>query len=221
MPGTARLWQRPLAQWQAPAAQRSNQAQRTLAMTTFGSRADGLRLERMRASPRWAGDGFRNRHPITPGLRDSALAMPSTVDFLCAGQRRVASGRLPVAHPLVAWRLPPETGLRATWLGQSTVLVELDGLRVLTDPVWGASCITLAPGRPQAVSARAGGLECAAGWRGVFAGVLGHCQPGAACRGEPVQPARVAAVLPWWRAVDSAAPAPRSAAAPAPAMTPP
>ena len=137
MPGTAGLWRRPPAQWQAPAAQRSNQAQRTLVMTTFGSRADGLRLERMRASPRWAGDGFRNRHPITPGLRDSALVMPSTVDFLCAGQRRVGSGRLPVAHPLVAWRLPPETGLRATWLGQSTVLVELDGLRVLTDPVWG------------------------------------------------------------------------------------
>ena len=31
----------------------------------------------------------------------------------------------------------PETGLRATWLGHSTVLVEIDGLRVLTDPVWG------------------------------------------------------------------------------------
>jgi L-ascorbate metabolism protein UlaG (beta-lactamase superfamily) len=27
--------------------------------------------------------------------------------------------------------------LRATWLGHSTVLVEIDGLRVLTDPVWG------------------------------------------------------------------------------------
>jgi L-ascorbate metabolism protein UlaG (beta-lactamase superfamily) len=27
--------------------------------------------------------------------------------------------------------------LRATWLGHSTVLIEIDGLRVLTDPVWG------------------------------------------------------------------------------------
>ena len=32
---------------------------------------------------------------------------------------------------------PPESGLRATWLGHSTVLIEIDGLRVLTDPVWG------------------------------------------------------------------------------------
>jgi L-ascorbate metabolism protein UlaG (beta-lactamase superfamily) len=28
--------------------------------------------------------------------------------------------------------------LRATWLGHSTVLLELDGIRVLTDPVWGS-----------------------------------------------------------------------------------
>jgi L-ascorbate metabolism protein UlaG (beta-lactamase superfamily) len=30
------------------------------------------------------------------------------------------------------------TGLRATWLGHSTVLIEIDGRRVLTDPVWGS-----------------------------------------------------------------------------------
>ena len=32
-------------------------------------REQGLRLERIRASPRWAGEGFRNLHPIQPGLR--------------------------------------------------------------------------------------------------------------------------------------------------------
>ena len=31
----------------------------------------------------------------------------------------------------------PASGLRATWLGHSTVLLEIDGVRVLTDPVWG------------------------------------------------------------------------------------
>ena len=31
---------------------------------------------------------------------------------------------------------PPASGLRATWLGHSTVLVEIDGARILTDPVW-------------------------------------------------------------------------------------
>ncbi|MEJ1972948.1 MAG: MBL fold metallo-hydrolase [Lacunisphaera sp.] len=31
----------------------------------------------------------------------------------------------------------PASGLRVTWLGHSTTLIEIDGLRVLTDPVWG------------------------------------------------------------------------------------
>jgi L-ascorbate metabolism protein UlaG (beta-lactamase superfamily) len=32
---------------------------------------------------------------------------------------------------------PPRTGLRVTWFGHSTLLVEVDGRRVLVDPVWG------------------------------------------------------------------------------------
>ena len=32
---------------------------------------------------------------------------------------------------------PPPSGLRVTWLGHSTMIVEIDGHRVLTDPVWG------------------------------------------------------------------------------------
>ena len=106
-------------------------------MKTLGKRADGLRLERMRASPLWAGDGFRNQHPVLPGLRDAAVPMPSLLDFLCGGQRRVPSGPLPSVDPSASWARPPDTGLRATWLGHSTVLIEIDGHRVLTDPVWG------------------------------------------------------------------------------------
>ncbi len=107
-------------------------------MKSLGQRAQGLRLERMRASPLWAGEGFRNRHPITPGLRDSHAPRPTLSEFLCGGGRRVPQSPLPVADPRPAWLQPPESGLRATWLGHSTVLIEIDGCRVLTDPVWGA-----------------------------------------------------------------------------------
>lgn len=31
---------------------------------------------------------------------------------------------------------PPDSGLRITWMGHSTSLVEIDGVRVLIDPVW-------------------------------------------------------------------------------------
>ena len=107
-------------------------------MKSFGGRPQGARLERMKASPRWAGERFRNQHPIMPGLRDPNVPMPTLGEFLCGGERRVPSRPLPSVNPLEAWRKAPATGLRATWLGHSTVLIEIDGLRVLTDPVWGS-----------------------------------------------------------------------------------
>jgi L-ascorbate metabolism protein UlaG (beta-lactamase superfamily) len=106
-------------------------------MKSLGKKPDGARLERIKASPRWTGEQFRNLHPITPGLRDPNASMPTLSDFLCGGERRVPRGPLPSMNPLDTWRKAPASGLRATWLGHSTVLIEIDGLRILTDPVWG------------------------------------------------------------------------------------
>ena len=106
-------------------------------MKSFGAKPQGLRLERIKASPRWAGEHFRNLHPILPGLRDPNVPMPTITEFLCGGERRVPKAPLPSMNPLDAWRGKPGSGLRATWLGHSTVLIEIGGLRVLTDPVWG------------------------------------------------------------------------------------
>jgi L-ascorbate metabolism protein UlaG (beta-lactamase superfamily) len=106
-------------------------------MKSFGQRASGERLERMHASPLWAGDGFRNLAPIAPGLRQPGTAMPSIGEMLCPKPPRLPPGPLPLHDPRAAWLRPPESGLRATWLGHSTVLLEIDGYKVLTDPVWG------------------------------------------------------------------------------------
>jgi L-ascorbate metabolism protein UlaG (beta-lactamase superfamily) len=106
-------------------------------MKSLGKRPAGARLERIKASPRWTGEQFRNLHPIAAGLRDPSASMPTLQDFLCGGERRVPRGPLPSVNPLEAWGKKPASGLRATWLGHSTVLLEIDGLRVLTDPVWG------------------------------------------------------------------------------------
>ena len=77
-----------------------------------------------------------NARPILPGLR-SAEARPTLTDFLCGGECRKPAAPLPALDPRRTWAKPVETGLRATWLGHSTVLLEMDGVRVLTDPVWG------------------------------------------------------------------------------------
>ena len=128
--------------------------------TSFGRKATGLRLERMHASPRWGDGGFRNVHPVLPTLKSGA-AMPSLHEFLCSGGRRTPILPLPTLDPRASWKHEPETGLRTTWLGHSTLLIEIEGVRVLTDPVWGdrASPVTIAgPKRFQPVPVPIDGL---------------------------------------------------------------
>jgi L-ascorbate metabolism protein UlaG (beta-lactamase superfamily) len=116
-----------------------------MALASFGAHASGLRLERMRSSSRYADGVFHNTAPVSPGLKKGTVG-PTISEFLCGGQRRTPPGPLPSMDPLPHWARPPETKLRATWLGHSTVLLEIDGLRVVTDPVWGerASPVTFA-----------------------------------------------------------------------------
>ena len=109
-------------------------------MKSLGKQAGGARLERMRASPQWAGEHFVNVHPILPGLRDPSVPMPSLKEFICGGERRAPQRGLPALNPLQTWGRAPASRLRVTWLGHSTMLLEIDGLRVLTDPVWGKRC---------------------------------------------------------------------------------
>jgi len=99
------------------------------------STVNSFRLERIEASPRWDGTRFCNTSPAPRG--DPGVAMPSLGDFICGGNRRVPSAPLPSVNPLDTWSQRVDSGLRATWLGHSTVLIEIDGWRVLTDPVWG------------------------------------------------------------------------------------
>jgi L-ascorbate metabolism protein UlaG (beta-lactamase superfamily) len=104
--------------------------------SVFGATANGLRLERMRASPRFVDGAFRNTGAVAPGLKPGT-ALSTMREYLAGNPRRTPPGPLPSVSPLPTWARPVETGLRATWLGHSTVLLEVDGLRILTDPVWG------------------------------------------------------------------------------------
>ena len=62
-------------------------------MRSLGRTPGGARLERVRASPRFAQDRFVNLHPIEPGLRDPNVPMPTLREFLCGGERRQPPGR--------------------------------------------------------------------------------------------------------------------------------
>jgi len=98
----------------------------------FGRRASGAQLARMEKSPQWREGQFVNPQPmvndvwgsVTGAFNASADGSPSLpVPTVRGGPERFAT--------------PPPTGLRVTWLGHSTLLVEVDGYRILTDPVWG------------------------------------------------------------------------------------
>ncbi len=99
------------------------------------TKSQGLRLERVRASKQFRDGLFRNTSGATPDLKGNAW---STIgEYVAGGQVRIPPGPLPWVSPLGGWTRSPDSGLRLTWLGHSTVLIELDGVRVITDPVWG------------------------------------------------------------------------------------
>ena len=94
-------------------------------------RATGARRTRMAGSPQWREDHFVNPQPIVNDTRAmlSGLFHPSPFTS--------PQGPVPVATGGGArFATPPASGLRVTWFGHSTMLVEIDGQRMLTDPVW-------------------------------------------------------------------------------------
>ncbi len=101
------------------------------ARTAMGSNPTGARRERMERSSRWKDGHFVNPQPLVNDFWGTFL-----------GLLDVSAEVSPSAPPPVVPRTrgsfdtPPTTGLRVTWLGHSTTLVELDGHRILTDPVW-------------------------------------------------------------------------------------
>lgn len=100
----------------------------------LGKMATGARLARMTKAKQWDGDKFRD---IMPRVEPQILKiLPAWLEKPHPNRRPTD----PLAHKnptRAAFALPPETGLRITWLGHSTLIVEIAGKRILIDPVWG------------------------------------------------------------------------------------
>ncbi len=108
---------------------------------SFGAVPTGERLARIRRSPQFVDGQFRNPVPTRQLLNGSALPMARTQLSREGRLRRAPVGPIPVHRPAAEdRRRPPASGLRLTWMGHSSVLVEIDGRRVLFDPVWGERC---------------------------------------------------------------------------------
>jgi L-ascorbate metabolism protein UlaG (beta-lactamase superfamily) len=103
-------------------------------LAAFGGRLEGDRLARVHASPHYAGDRFQNPVP-TRKLTGSWWEMLKR-QFL-GSELRAPEKALPIAvRRREDFAVLPGSGLRATWIGHSTVFVEIDGHRLLFDPIW-------------------------------------------------------------------------------------
>jgi L-ascorbate metabolism protein UlaG (beta-lactamase superfamily) len=99
------------------------------------AQSSGLRRERVQGSPHAREGKFRNLTNVKPDLK--GFSPPIAGEFMFGGGRRAPKGSLPSHDPRELWTGAPETGLRVSWLGHSTLWLEVDGLKILTDPVFG------------------------------------------------------------------------------------
>lgn len=105
--------------------------------SAFGARPSGTRRERVRRSPQFRGDAFANARAtrtFVPREGDRRRLR----DFLLGGGDRKPGGSIPT---VTAPPEPVEAGsLAITWYGHASALVDIDGYRVLLDPIWSDRC---------------------------------------------------------------------------------
>jgi L-ascorbate metabolism protein UlaG (beta-lactamase superfamily) len=105
----------------------------------FGGRATGERLERMRRSRQFRDGAFHNPVPASGPPVGSMNDIRR--DFMRNRELRRPAGPVPIVTPSAAdLAAPPRDGVRLIWLGHATALVEIEGKRVLFDPIWSERC---------------------------------------------------------------------------------
>ncbi len=105
-------------------------------LKALGARAEGERLRQIEASPLYKDGAFENVIPTKVG--EMSTMWPVLLEWINGDEERTPLSPTPM-HPDTASALaaPIHDGLRLTWLGHSTVLIELEGATMLTDPMFG------------------------------------------------------------------------------------
>ena len=82
-------------------------------------------------------DGRRYVNPVPTQLGGLGLMLKVLPRFFLDAKARSPRGPLgPFPADASVYAREPESGLRVTWMGHATSLIEMDGVRVLVDPVW-------------------------------------------------------------------------------------
>lgn len=101
----------------------------------YGEYASRISKERIMNSKNYNGKKFVNTIPVRISKKGTVLS--TMWKWITGGEERQPP------HKLEKFRTdpgqlasPPSSELRVTWINHSTVLIEIDGKRFLTDPIW-------------------------------------------------------------------------------------
>jgi L-ascorbate metabolism protein UlaG (beta-lactamase superfamily) len=100
------------------------------AWPNIGTLPKGEFLARNEQSPEWHGDQFQNPQPMFSNLRGGILQIFESKP----GEE--PDRPVPTVDSSAVYKTPPATGLRVTWFGHSSMLLEIDGVNVVVDPFW-------------------------------------------------------------------------------------
>jgi L-ascorbate metabolism protein UlaG (beta-lactamase superfamily) len=103
----------------------------------FGKVPDGARLDMIKRSPNYSGDGFQNLIP-TPVLVDDRSFASELVGYLFAKKDRSVP-TLPIPAVKTDLQSLDRNMDLVVWLGHSSYFIQLGGKRILIDPVFSAS----------------------------------------------------------------------------------
>ncbi|RHX85840.1 MBL fold metallo-hydrolase [Leptospira stimsonii] len=107
----------------------------TACLSSFGGTPEGKRMERMQTSKMYKDGKFEN-DPFVPMLVSGSYS-DMIWRQLFGGEVRTPPSSIPVVYPTSKnFSETPAPGLRAIWFGHASVLVEIDGIRIFTDPVF-------------------------------------------------------------------------------------
>jgi L-ascorbate metabolism protein UlaG (beta-lactamase superfamily) len=102
---------------------------------SLGGKITGDRLARVNESPNFEDGKAKNLVPTNLSMEGNDWR--ATVEWVRGAESRRPHKPVPVVTPDVeALATRREAGVRFVWIGHSTVYIEIDGTRVLIDPVW-------------------------------------------------------------------------------------